>query len=81
MQISKQCAECGGNFLHVNSDGLCLKCSQKDKLDFSKIKEYLMDHPGSSMAAISAELNISTARIQKYIDEGRIEIINKGSIG
>ena len=77
MVEAKQCKECSGTFLYTNSDGLCLSCTQKNELEFNRIKSYLKMHPRSSIGKIATELDIKVANIQRFVDEGRLEIIEK----
>ncbi len=73
----KQCKECNGTFLYTTNDNLCLSCSQKNELEFQKIKEYLKRFPKSSIGAVATALDITVANIQKYIDQGRLEMLEK----
>ncbi len=73
----KQCKECNGTFLYTTNDNLCLTCSQKNELEFAKIKEYLKSHPKSSIGTVATILDISVANIQKFIDQGRLEMVDK----
>ncbi|MHB8063577.1 MAG: MerR family transcriptional regulator [Ruminiclostridium sp.] len=73
----KQCKECYGTFQHTTNDNLCLSCSQKNELEFQKIREYLKRHPRSSIGTVATILDIGVANIQKYIDEGRLEMVEK----
>lgn len=77
MAEPKKCKQCNGTFLYTTNDNLCLGCSQKNELEFKKIKNFLKEHPRSSVGTISTSLDISVAVIQKYIDEGRLEIVEK----
>lgn len=77
MAEHKKCIQCNGNFLYTTKDNLCLSCSQQNELEFKRIKFFLKEHPKSSIGTISTELEISVATIQKYIDEGRLEMIDK----
>ena len=76
----KQCKECNGTFLYTTNDNLCLSCSQKNELEFQKIKEYLKRFPKSSIGAVATALDITVANIQKYIDQGRLEMLEKKTI-
>jgi len=75
----KQCKGCNGTFQHTTNDNLCLSCSQKNELEFQRIKEYLKRFPNSSIGTVATILDISVANIQKYIDEGRLEMVEKNS--
>lgn len=77
MAESKQCKECNGTFIYTTTDQLCLSCSQKNELEFQRIKAYLKQHPRSSIGTIATILDIAVANIQKYIDQDRLEIVEK----
>ncbi len=77
MAEGKQCKECLGQFQYTTSDGLCLICSQRNELEFKKIKNYLQLNPRATIGKIATELEIKVAHIQKFVDEGRLEIIDK----
>ncbi len=77
----KQCVQCSEQFEYLTSDGLCFKCSQKTDLDFKRIKNYLEMHPRSTVGVISTELGIAVSVIEKFMDEGRLEIVEKASQG
>lgn len=72
----KQCKECYGMFLYTTNNQLCFCCSQRNEQEFQKIKAYLRLHPKSSIGTIATELDISVATIQKFIDEGRLEMLD-----
>lgn len=73
----KQCIQCAGLFQYITRDGLCFACSQKNELEFKRIKSYLEMHPRSTVGIISTELGINVSVIQKFMDEGRLEIVEK----
>ena len=77
MAGSKQCKECNGTFLYTTTDQLCLSCSQKNELEFQRIKEYLKQHPRSSIGVVATALDINVANIQKYVEEGRLDLVEK----
>ncbi len=77
MVEAKQCKECLGSFQYITSDGLCLGCTQKNELEFNRIKSYLKMYPRSSIGKIATELDIKVANIQRFVDEGRLEIVEK----
>ena len=76
-QMTKQCKECNGLFIYVTNNQQCLGCSQKNELEFQKIKEYLRQFPRASIGVIATILDISVSNIQKYIDQGRLEMVEK----
>jgi hypothetical protein len=77
MAEPKKCRQCGGTFLYTTNDDLCFSCIQKNELEFKRIKSFLKEHPRSSIGTISTTLDISVATIQKFIDEGRLEMVDK----
>lgn len=77
MAETKQCKECMGNYQYTTSDGLCLSCSQRNDLEFKKIKSYLRLNPRATIGKIATDLDIKVAHIQRFVDEGRLEIIEK----
>ena len=77
MAEAKQCKQCNGTFIYTTNDQLCLSCSQMNELEFQKIKEYLKQHPRSSIGTIATVLDINVANIQKYVDEDRLEVVVK----
>jgi hypothetical protein len=77
MADMKQCKQCNGLFLYTTNNQLCFSCSQSNEFEFRKIKEYLKLHPRSSIGTIATQLDISVSSIQKFIDEGRLEMIGK----
>lgn len=77
MSDTKKCKECLATFQYTTSDGLCLSCSQRNELEFKKIKSYLKMYPRSTIGKIATELDIKVAHIQKFIDEGRLEMLDK----
>ena len=77
MTEPKRCKECNCTFQYVTSEQLCLSCSQKNESEFRRIKEFLKDNPKSSVSLVATSLEINVSHIQKFIDEGRLEIIDK----
>ncbi len=77
MAEPKKCRQCNGTFMYTTNDDLCFSCIQKNELEFKKIKSFLKEHPRSSIGTISTTLEISVATIQKFIDEGRLEMVDK----
>ncbi len=77
MAEPRRCKECCGTFQYVTSEQLCLSCSQKNESEFRRIKEFLKDNPKSSVSMVASSLDINVSHIQKFIDEGRLEIVGK----
>jgi nitrate/TMAO reductase-like tetraheme cytochrome c subunit len=73
----KQCKGCNGTFKYTTSEQLCLSCSQKNEQEFQQIKSFLRHHPRSSVSLVASALDISVSHIQKFIEEGRLDIVDK----
>jgi len=72
----RNCKRCGKLYNYIGGPMLCPICLDKDEEDFKRIKDYLYENPGASMAEISSVLEISTEKITRFLREGRLEIIN-----
>lgn len=71
------CEHCGRVF---NSNGffkVCPICMEKDEKDFSKIKEYLYEHPCAKIFDVVTDLDMPVKKIKRYLRESRLEIIEK----
>lgn len=73
------CPRCGKLFQRFASP-ICDSCIKSEDEDFLRIKEYINDNPGSSMAIVADGTGVSLKRILKYLKEGRLELA-EGSVG
>ena len=76
MQGFQNCKRCGKLFESNGFSVLCPTCWKFDEYDFQKIKEYLTLHPGAKIFEVSNNLDISVAKIKRYLRESRLEIID-----
>jgi predicted amidophosphoribosyltransferase len=67
------CKKCGKIFRRVNSP-ICPGCGEDEEADLRKLKEYLYDNPGESLAKVAEATQIPPKRILKFIQDGRIEL-------
>lgn len=74
----RNCKKCNKIFNYIGGIQICMDCKQEDEVNFKKVKEYLYDHPKSSMFEVSNELGISIQKIKGYLKEGRLEIVGDG---
>lgn len=74
----RNCRRCGRVFNYIAGEVLCSECKKNDEKDFRRVKEFLYKNPGASITEISNELNISPRRINNYLREGRLEILDDG---
>jgi len=70
------CRECGTIFESLIPVAYCVKHRYIDDEQFSKIEEYLRVHPLSNALQINAAINISTAEILRYINEGKLVVVD-----
>ena len=69
----RNCKKCGRAYAFAGID-VCTRCATDDESDFRKVKEYLYDHPGSTVTEVSDETGVSERKILRYLRESRIEI-------
>lgn len=69
----RNCKVCGRIYKY---DGfrICLNCRRLEEETFRKVKEYLYNHPLSTIQVVSEETGVSTQKILSYLREGRLEI-------
>lgn len=70
------CRECGTIFQSLYPTAFCPKHKYIDDELFTKIEEYLLKHPFSNALQISNTTNISTNEILRYINEGKLVMVN-----
>lgn len=70
------CRECGTIFQSLFPMAFCAKHKYIDDEMFSKIEGYLSIHPLSNALQISADTNISTNEILRYINEGKLVMVD-----
>ena len=73
--VYNSCRACKRLFragIHV---AYCPDCKHLDDAQFARIEEFLLEHPLSNALQISSNLNISPNEILRYVDEGRLSII------
>ncbi len=77
-----ECVRCHRFFEKVAFEEVCPVCFPVEENEFSRIKEYLSNHPGASSNEVMSQLNVSLKSIRRYLKEDRLEIVgdNKGFI-
>ena len=53
---------------------ICEECKKGDEELFTKVKEYLEEHPNSTVNQISANTGASAKKILAWLREGRLEM-------
>jgi len=68
----RNCKRCGKIFNYYGSY-ICNDCRQQDEADFTKIRQYIINHPKSSALEISEATGIDPRIITRFMREGRLE--------
>lgn len=66
------CRRCGAIMMKLSRD-ICQKCFMDEEEDFNKVKDYLRDHPGSSMKEVGCATGVAESLIEKFVSSGRLE--------
>lgn len=73
----QNCERCGKVYKSNGFFKVCPICYELDECDFRKIKEYLYSHPCAKIYEVVNALDISVRKIKRYLQESRLEIIEK----
>ncbi len=68
----RNCPQCGKLFAYTGSNKLCPVCRQTEEADFKKVRDYLWDHPGSTIEIVHEETGVDRELIIKFIKEDRL---------
>ncbi len=74
----RNCTECGKVFSHP-SQSLCAQCFKARSEEFTKVKDYLQEHPNAALSAVSEDTEVSIETIYEYIRQGRLTMVPKGA--
>jgi uncharacterized protein len=74
MDISN-CKRCGMIFQSMGKN-ICNSCLEIEEQEFEALRKYLNENPGASISNISQELEMPSAKILRFIREGRIELLS-----
>lgn len=77
----KSCRRCRALFHHVVGPQICPQCKKLDEEDFQRVKEYLYDNPGATMATVCEEAEVTVKQVQRYLREGRLTVSEDSPIG
>ncbi|ADO77988.1 flagellar protein [Halanaerobium praevalens] len=70
----KNCYLCGS--LTKNKSGLCDECKEENQHKLRKIKDFLWEHPNSTVKKIHNKTGVEEELIRKYIREDKFIISN-----
>jgi len=78
MSTVVRCQECGGLFSFLPR-GVCADCLDQIERDFQTVRDYLRENPKALVFQVAEATEVDEARIQGFIDDGRIELAASGS--
>ncbi|MFA9465994.1 MAG: flagellar protein [Velocimicrobium sp.] len=77
----KVCKKCGTLFNYIAGLPLCPACMKEIDDKFSKVKQYIYEHPGVGVQQVSEENEIPIAIIKKWVKEERLAFSEGSAIG
>jgi len=76
----RNCRRCGRMYNYLGGPPICIDCKNADEEVFKKVKEYLYENPGATLAQVSMDLEVSVEKIKMFLKEGRLEITEGSNI-
>lgn len=76
---ARNCPRCNKLFTKIRSP-VCPACEKVEEETFDKLKNYISDNQGCTMAELSTETGVPVKLITQFIRDGRLEI-SKGMTG
>lgn len=67
------CSICGKMILK-NQHGMCPECSESEFKLFSKVREYVYEHPQAKIPEVSSATGVPYEKLFQYVREGRLMI-------
>lgn len=74
------CPRCGKIYAR-NAAKLCPHCQQQDEEHFALIRDYLSEHPKSTVTKVAQATGVRESLIIKFIRMGRIQAQNYANLG
>lgn len=78
MSELKNCKKCGRMFSSENGQLFCSKCRTNDEEDFKIVREYIYDHPDSTVHDVHEATEVSEEKILKFLRQGRLMLKGEG---
>lgn len=75
----RNCKKCGKIYSY---DGFatCRECRKEQEASFQKVKEYLHEFPGASVAEVESSTGVEAKEIMEFLRQGRLEMDPSSSI-
>ena len=73
------CLQCSGKMIYKGSGCyVCESCGEEILTDFGKVKRFIQTYGPSNAITISRETGVSRGKIQQFLREGRVEVVEDG---
>lgn len=76
----RNCRKCGRMFNYVMGPFICPVCREKVEEEFQKVKEYVREHPGSTVNQVSEVCEVPVSQIHQWLREERLELAEGSAI-
>lgn len=74
--VLKNCKQCNKVFAHPTRH-LCEGCYKDAQAQFERVREYLEENRGATVAEVAEETDTDVEVIYEYIKEGRLTVVPK----
>lgn len=74
----KNCKNCGRMFSSIGGQLFCSKCRTDDESDFKIVREYIYDHPDSTVHDVHEGTGVLEEIILKFLRQGRLTLKDDG---
>lgn len=75
MLQKNSCKVCGRFFESEVQAEYCPECKKSDDIMYTKVREFLLEKPRSSIFTVTTELKIPVKVIKRFLREDRLEIV------
>ncbi len=72
MSELRNCPVCNNLFSYFGTSSLCPGCTDTADKQFSMIRDYIYDHPGSKMIEVARATGVKEDVILRFLREGRL---------
>lgn len=69
----RNCSRCGRIFGYMGSP-ICSFCKEEEEDEFKKVKDFLYDHPGSTVMEVSQATEVDVEKIMRFLREERLQV-------
>ena len=69
----RNCRQCGRIFNYLSGPPICQVCKEKGDAKFQQVKEYVRDHPGSTINQVAEENEVTPKQVKQWVREERLQ--------